>query len=320
MPAFASTHVDSVLTRFSRQYPLGTALVQDLLFPRVPVSKETGLFFRYDKGDQARIPYTKRQIRSESRTVDWRVDTDTYACEEYALNDLIDDREYGQADTPLNLQRDTVMNLQRLMVLDREKRVHGLATDAAVITKNVTLTGTNQWRDAGAEGTTATPLADFEARAEAVRADTGVRPNTVVFGMQAWLAWSKTSDVMDRIITPGGPWGSPTITTDVARILLAPYGVTTVRVADQIENTAGFGATDSFSDIWTDVVGLYYITPTPGVKTVSFGYSFWSKAWQVRRARLETQHSDWFEPSYVVDEKVIAADVAALIIDVSDGS
>lgn len=320
MPAFASTHVDSVLTRFSRQYPLGSALVQDLLFPRVSVRKETGVFFRYNKGDQARIPYTKRQIRSESRTVDWRVDTDTYSCEEYALNDLIDDREYPQADSPLNLQRDTIENLQRLMILDREKRVHGLATDAAVITKNVTLAGTNQWRDAGASGATATPLADFEARAEAIRADTGVRPNTAIFGMQAWLAFSKVTEIINRIVTPGGNWGSATITTDQARTLLAPYGITTVRVADQIENTAGFGAADSFSDIWSDEVGLYYITPSPGIKKVSFGYAFWARSWQVRRARDEKKHSDWFEPSCVVDEKVIAADVAALIIDVSDGS
>ncbi|KKL16340.1 hypothetical protein LCGC14_2496600, partial [marine sediment metagenome] len=39
-----------------------------------------------------------------------------------------------------------------------------------------------------------------------------------------------------------------------------------------------------------------------------------------RRTRVERQHSDWFEPSYVADEKLVAADVGYLIIDVSDGS
>lgn len=320
MPDFASTHVDSIMSNFVRRYPLPVGMVADIVMPAVNVSKESGVFFRYDKGDTARVPFTKRQIRSESRTVDWRVDTDSYKCEEYALNDLIDDREYTQADKPLDLRRDTVENLQRLLRLDREKRVYALATDAAVITKNTTLAGTNQWRDAGASGATATPLFDFEAGSESVRVDTGVRPNLAIFGMQAWLAFQKTAQVLDRIVTPGGAWGSPTITTDTARTLLAPYGVTRVIVADGIENTAGFGVTDSFSDVWKDEVGLYYVTPSPGIRKVSFGFTFWSRQWQVKRSRVERQHSDWFEPSYVADEKVVAADVAYLISDVSDGS
>jgi hypothetical protein len=320
MPTFDSTHVDAVLTNFSRQYPLPQGMVADSILPRVNVSKESGIYFRYNKGDQARIPYTKRQLRSESRRVDWRVDTDSYKCEEYALNDLIDEREYNQADAPLDLQRDTIENLQRLMRLDREKRVHNLVTNASVVTKNTTLTGTNQWRDAGASGSTATPLFDIEAGSEAVRGDTGVRPNMAIFGMSAWLAFTKVTQILDRIVTPGGNWGSPTITTDTARTLLAPYGITSVMVTDGIENTAGYGVTDSFSDIWTDEVLLAYVTPAPGIKKVSFGYTFWSRSWQVRRSRIETQHSDWFEPSYVVDEKIVAADVAYLIQDVSDGS
>ncbi|MCH8030394.1 MAG: BamA/TamA family outer membrane protein [Bacteroidetes bacterium] len=181
MPEFNTTHVDAVLTNISRQYPLPQGMVGPTILPMVTVSKESGVFYRYNKGDQARIPFTKRQIRSESRRSTWGVDTDSYRCEEYALNDLIDEREYQQADTPLNLQRDTVENLQRLMRLDREKRIHDLVTDAAVITKNTTLTGTAQWTHrnfwGGARSFTASlngqtgigavgsyPLVDYEAR------------------------------------------------------------------------------------------------------------------------------------------------------------
>ena len=320
MPEFSSTHVDAVLTRISRQYPLGTGQIADRILPKVSVGKESGIFFRYNKGDQARIPYTKRQLKSESRTVDWRVDTDSYQCEEYALNDLIDDREYKQADRPLNLQRDAVENLQKLMVLDREKRVHDLVTDTGTVTKNDTLTGTNQWRDAGASGSTATPLDDIELGSEEIRADTGVRPNLAVFGMAALLAFQKTTQVVDKITTPGGPWGSPTITTAQVRTLLAPYGITEVVISDMIENSGGFGVADSFADLWIDEVLLAYVTPSPGIKKVSFGYTFEAQPWKVRRARVERQHSDWFEPSYVADEKIVAADVAYLIKDVSDGS
>jgi len=318
MPKFASMHVDAILTRFSRQYPLQGGFVGMSIMPEVSVSKESGVYFRYDKGDQARIPYTKRQLRSESRRVEWKVDTASYTCEEYALNDLIDEREYQQADTPLNLQRDTIENLQRLLSLDREKRIYDLVSSTANLTKNTTLTGTNQWRDASASGTTATPLEDVETGMESIRSDTGVKPNLAVFGQAAWLAFVKTDEVHDRIITPGGNWGSPTIGTDQARTLLAPYGVTQVLVADTIRNTAGFGVTDSFSDVWSDEVLLAYVNPRPSTKSVSLGYSFVSRAWQVRRAEVATQHSDWFEPSYVADEKLIAVDVGYLIKDVSD--
>lgn len=320
MPEFNTTHVDGVLTNFSRQYALGSVRVAETIFPVLKVGKESGLFFRYDKGDMARIPYTKRQLRSESRRVDWRVDTDSYTCEEYALNDLIDEREYQQADTPLNLQTDTVANLQRLMMLDSEKRSHDLAMDEAVVTKNTTLSGTAQWRDAGTSGSTSEPIQDFETGSEEVRADTGARPNLAVFGMEAWLNFAKNTQIVDKITTPGGNWGSPTITVDHARTLLAPYGITSVLVPDLIENTAGMGVADSFSDVWGDEVGLFFVNPTPGLRSVTFGLTFRSRAWQVRRTRIEIQHSDWFEPSYVQDEKIIAADVGYIINDTGDGT
>lgn len=320
MPSFASTHVDALLSNISLQYPMGTGMVADKILPRVMVSKESGIYFKYDKGDQNRLPYTKRQLRSESRQATWRVTTDSYRCEEYALNDLIDEREYQQADSPLDLQRDTIENLQRLMVLDRENRVHDLVTNAAVVTKNTTLVGTAQWRDAGTSGSTSAPLTDFEVASEAVRADTGVRPNTAIFGMAAWLAFYKNAQIIDRIITPGGPWGTPNITPSVAQTLLSIYGITDVVVADTIVNSGGMGVADSFADIWSDEVLLAYVTPAPGLKKVSFGYTFMSRNWQVRRDVITRQHSDWIEPSYVADEKIIAADVAYLIQDVSDGS
>jgi hypothetical protein len=320
MPDFDSTHVDSLLTNIAVQYPLPQGMVGDIIFPRVPVSKESGIYFRYNKGDRARIPFTLRALKSESRRVGWRVDTDSYKCEEYALHDLIDDREYQQADAPLDLQRDTIENLQNLLRLDKEKRIQALATDTGVVTKNNTLTGTDQWRDAGTSGSTSDPVGDFEVASEAIRADTGVRPNVAIFGMEAWLAFHKNQTIVDKIVTPGGSWGSPTITTEHARTLLAPYGITRVVVADSIENTAGYGVTDSFSDIWTDEVFIAYIEPRPGIKKVSFGYTFMSRDWQVRRARAEREHSDWFEPSYVSDEKIVAADVGYVLADVSDGT
>jgi hypothetical protein len=138
--------------------------------------------------------------------------------------------------------------------------------------------------------------------------------------MAAWLAWAKTTDVFNRIVTPGGAWGSPTITTDVARTLLAPYGITNVIVADTIQNTGNLGGADSFVDIWPDTVLVAYITPSPGIKKVSFGYSFFSRGWEVRREVITRQHSDWIEPSYVCDEKLVAPDLGYLILDVSDGT
>lgn len=320
MPVFATTHVDALLTNIAVQYPMGTGMVADKILPRVQVSKESGIFFKYDKGDANRRAYTKRQIRSESRSVTWRVTTDSYRAEEYALNDLIDEREYQQADAPLNLQRDTIENLQRLLILDREIRVHDLVTDTAVVTKNDTLTGTAQWRDAGTSGSTSSPLADFEVASETIRQDTGVRPNLAVFGQAAWLAFYKNAEIINRIITPGGPWGTPNITPAVASTLLGLFGIQDVLVTDTVVNSAGMGVADSFSDIWTDEVLIAYVTPSPGIKKVSFGYTFMSRNWQVRRETITRQHSDWFEPSYVADEKIVAADVAYLLKDVSDGT
>src|SRR5690554_4977652 len=125
MPEPNDVHVDQVLTGMSVQYKNASFIANQVL-PIVSVKKESDKYFVYDKRDRFAVPNTLRAPKTESKQASWNVDTDTYACEEHALNDLIDDREYANADKPLDVKRDTIENLTDLLLLSQEKRVADL--------------------------------------------------------------------------------------------------------------------------------------------------------------------------------------------------
>ena len=102
MPELANVHTDAILSNISQKYS-NAAYVGLQLLPVVPVKKESDKYYKYNsKADRFRIPQTLRAPKTESKTVDWKVTTGTYQCEEHALNDLIDDRERDNADSFLS--------------------------------------------------------------------------------------------------------------------------------------------------------------------------------------------------------------------------
>ncbi|RXG64276.1 hypothetical protein ES695_13325, partial [Candidatus Atribacteria bacterium 1244-E10-H5-B2] len=89
MPEPENVHIDKVLTNVSVMYR-NAAYVGTQIMPIVPVKKKSDIYYIYDsKADRFRVPFTLRAPKTESRTVDWKVTTDGYVCDEHALNDLI---------------------------------------------------------------------------------------------------------------------------------------------------------------------------------------------------------------------------------------
>jgi len=123
MPELENVHIDQILTNISIQYR-NAAYVGTQIMPIVPVKKKSDIYYIYDsKADRFRVPFTLRAPKTESRTVDWKVTTDGYVCDEHALNDLIDDIERDNADKPLNLEVDTVEFLTDIVTLGLEMRI-----------------------------------------------------------------------------------------------------------------------------------------------------------------------------------------------------
>jgi len=294
MPELNNVHTDAILSNISIQYK-NAAYVGLQLMPVVPVKKESDLYYIYNsKADRFRIPETLRAPKTESKTVDWKVTTGTYSCKEHALNDLIDDRERNNADSPLNLEVDTVEFLTDIIELAQEKRIADLLTGASMVNG---ATITVKWEDY----VNSDPIADIETGKQDVHSRIFRSPNTLLLGKQVYDKLVHHPDILDRI-----KYVQKGIVT--ADLMASVFGVDKVIVGEAGYNTKKEGQTAVYGYLWGKYAILAYIEPRPGIKKYSLGYTFKVGKNVTRRARMETKHSDWFEPSMIVDEKLVSVD------------
>lgn len=291
MPELENVHTDAILTNISVMYR-NAAYVGTRLMPIVPVKKESDKYYIYDsKGSRFRVPDTLRAPKTESKTVDWKTTSDTYSCDEHALNDLIDDRDRDNADKPLNLEVDTVEFLTDILLLGLEMRIKTVVL--AALAAHVPETKWNVYADSD-------PISDIEAGKSAIHEVIFKDPNLLLLGRPVYDQLKHHPDILDRIkyvqkgvVTP--------------ELMASVFEVDKVIVGNAGYNTAKEGKTADYDYLWGKNAILAYVEPRPGLKKYSLGYVFQSKAFKTRRARIELKHSDWFEPSMIEDEKIICA-------------
>ena len=299
MPEVENVHVDAILSNISIQYR-NAAYVGSLLMPVVPVKKRSDIYYKYDsKADRFRIPETLRAPKTDSKTVGWKVTTEGYVTNEYALNDLIDDIERDNADKPLNMELDTVEFLTDIILLSQEKRYVDLLT-GSLMTHNTTITV--KWEDY----TNSSPILDIKAGKQNVHSRIFRDPNTLLLGKQVYDVLENHPDILERI-----KYVQKGVVT--AELMASVFGVDKVIVGGAGYNTKKEGQTAIYDYLWGKIALLAYVEPRPGLKKFSLGYTFESQPFKTRRARLETKHSDWFEPSKACVEKLVSVDCSYLM-------
>ena len=300
MPNVSDVHVDAILTNVSLAYR-NQAFVGQRLLPVVPVKKESDKYYKYGK-ERFRAPDAIRAPKTAAKEIDWAVSTANYSAEEYALAQPIDDRERDNADSPLNIETDTTEVLTDNLLLGQEKRIATLVTNTANIPQNITLAGVSQWSDA----VNSDPVADVTTARQTVLDATGLVPNAMVLPFKVLNKLKLHQDIIDRV--KYSQLG--VITLD---LLKAIFEVDEILLAGAKVESAAEGQASSLSDVWGKDVVLAYVAPRPGIKTLSLGFTFQPRGFQIRRWREEKRHSDLFEASHVVDERLVAPDCAYLI-------
>jgi len=82
-----------------------------------------------------------------------------------------------------------------------------------------------------------------------------------------------------------------------------------------VKNTANLAQSESLSDVWDDTVIMAYINPSPGLKRITWGYTFQSRGWQVKKWREEARAADIIETGVIRDAEIICTDCAYKITD-----
>ena len=321
-PTQSDLHVNVPLTNVSIAYmQSANTYIADKVFPKVPVRKQSDLYWKYSKSDWRRTDVARRAPGTESPGVGWNFDTDSYFAHVYAVHKDIDDQLRANADSNFNMDRDATEFVTNQLLLKRDLDWNGTYFKSGVW--NTDLAGGTdfgQWSDAGSD-----PIGDVAQYVVDFRRETGFAPNIMILGAEVMKALKQHPDIIDRIkYTQRG-----IVTEDLIATL---FGVeqlytsyATVAAGPQLPDARTQDAAASYDFITNAKSALMLYAPsTPSLMTPSAGYTFtWSgylggnsQGIRVKRFRMENIASDRIEAECTYDMKVVCPDLGIYLSDV----
>lgn len=297
--------IDPILTTAAQGYKNAT-MVGHVLFPEVPVDQRGGKIVSFGKED-FRLYATGRTPGTNTRRVQYGYSGAPFALEQHALEGMVPFELMQEANQVpgIDMAMVAVNKTQNIIELRTEKARADLATNAAnyASPNKVTLSGTSQWSDYTG---TSNPSKDIEAAKEAVRAQIGRRPNTVVISAKVFSALKLHPSIIDRIKFTG----RDIVTTE---LLASLWDVATVVVGDAVyEDAAGV-----LQDVWGKSVVVAY-TEVGALRDMglpSYGYTYRLRGFPAVESPYQDRNAkSWVYP--VTDElsPVIAGASAGYLI------
>lgn len=253
------------LTNFSLAYKSPRTVNMEIL-PFFPVKKDTGKIFSYG-ADNLIVVNALRAQNARSNEVGHTLQLlDHYNLKDHVLHTFVDREEKENADAAIKPKEDATAFVLDRIDLIRETSLASVMSDAAILTQNVTLAGTDQWSDY----TNSDPIDDMQTGIDAVFNATGLEPNTLFFSREVMMTLIHHPK-LQALAT-----GAVVVTADVVMQLLKkqfPF-IEKVIVASAIQNTAGEGQTKSLSGVWGKNAWVLYIAKKPGLRTRTFGWTY----------------------------------------------
>ena len=291
---------DPVLTQVAIGYrPQGA--IAERLMPTLPVNQSSGKIVKFGR-ESFRPENARRGVGSESRRVDWSVDSISYSCEEYSLEIAVDDRIVQNSQNPIDPLTSATQQLVDMLTLAAEIRAKDAIVNA-LTSAGYTTTPTTKWDQANS-----TPITDMKNAIAAVQARIGVRPTTVAMSRRVWDALVEHSQVADRL-----KFTTPNFTVD---ILARWLDIREIVVGEMLYNTAVEGATESLSYVWGDTVVIAYVPTRVAINEPAFAYRPTVRNFAVERYRDEPAVSTVIRVRHEVAEVVTAPDAGHALTDV----
>lgn len=314
-PAISQVHVDAILTNISVAYmQKAENFIADKVFPVVPVDKKSDKYYTYTKNDWFRDEAQRRAPGTESAGGGYTLSTDSYNADVWAFHKDVDDQTLANSDAPLSPMREASEFVTSRLMLRREIQFVSDFLTTSVWGKDLTgvasgeSAGTSfrQWSDYA----NSDPIEDMEYAMEYVLSTTGLLPNTLVIGYQAWRKLRNHPDIIDRY--------KYTTSSVITEDMVAPlFGVKRILVAKSVKATNNEGAAGAYSFAVGKQATLLHVAENPGLMTPSAGYIF---AWKgvsgglgatvgTSQFRMEPLKATRVEAEVAWDNKVVATDL-----------
>ncbi|MCB2188821.1 MAG: hypothetical protein KQJ78_20570 [Deltaproteobacteria bacterium] len=202
-----------------------------------------------------KLPDTHRTARAGYARSDWQFSDDTYSCQEYGFEEVIDDSErnmYEGIYSELDIEAISAMRAMDILLRGQEKRIADMVFNTSNLTAHAV---TTEWSTTA----TASPITDVRTGKEAVRKACGLEPNILVIAKAVFDNLVMCAQIAERV-----QYTTPVEMMDEEaqrRLLSQALGVQ-VRVGNAIYDAAKKGQDLSATDIWDDEYALLARVPT----------------------------------------------------------
>lgn len=264
-PQIRSQYVDVPLTNYS--YEVAPAdLISDVLAPVLPVTKDTGIFYKYGQedfdvsGTDVRAPGTESSIEQYSLT------SSTYGplVDHSRKMKIPVEQQRNQMD-PLDAVRDATRKVVRRAKLFKEADLYSKISDTSVITQYSTPTYT--WDNFDNSDIASDFSAAFDQLMKTIQKDRSQL--SVVLSYPVWTKMRHHPQIIEFF--KYGNNGAPIITADMFREFL---GVKEVLLANAVKNTSAEGASPVTTDyIFGKDAWVMYRESSPSLYSVSGLYT-----------------------------------------------
>lgn len=300
-----SLYVSKLLTDVSTAYN-NENYISEKVFPIVQVKKDTAKIAVYDMAN-LRIEDSERAPGSKANEVDHKVSiSDHYTLVEHALQEIVPDEHKEQADKPIRPMIDATENITDKLWVEKEKELADFITSGTNITKNTTLSGTDQWSDYA----NSDPIGDVSTGRESVRTYSGKKANSLIMAHDVFIKLVDHPDVTDRL-----KYSRTADFKSLASALGPIFDLQNILVGDAQYNSAKQGSTDVLADIWSKDVVIAYVDPRPNLKSRSLGFTYQMKAPRAVDTWREIERKgDWVRVTDKYDQKLVDNTCGYLII------
>ena len=312
-PKITSGRVDPQLTNVLLAYT-NAEFIADQILPVVPNLKDaTGKIAQMGNA-HLRTYSTKRSLWDESEhRINFSINNDnTYSIDYYDLSAYVPDRLQDQLQAPFDARNAAQMTLMDSMKLQREIALATLMTSTAVLTNNVTLTGSDQYSDE----TSSDPQTDFDTARDSVQSKIGREANAVYMSRGVVNALRRHPWFIEiaKANLSGGKGGALSVSAFV-ETLKAWYELDYVFIGKTIKLTSQEGQTETKGAVWGNDVVFFYRPTSPSLFTPSFGYSFQlaGQVLQTRVRRAPEDKGDIVEVLWAYQDNIIDTNAAYLI-------
>ena len=320
-PSQADLHVNAPLTNVSVAYIQNSKeYIATKVFPKVPVKKQSDLYWKYSKSDWRRSDVKKRAPSTESPGVGYKMDTDTYFAHVYAVHKDVDDQVRANADSNFRVDSDATKFVTNQLLLKRD------------IDWSETFFAPNVW-DSEKTGVASAPTGDQFLQWNDDASDpidnigdwvidfkelTGFTPNTMVIGAHVLKSLKNHPDIIDRIkYTQRGIISEELLASlfNVDRLMTA---TATKATSPEINDARDQDAAATYSFVHNSKSFLLAYSPkSPSLMTPAAGYTFtWDgyaagngEGVRIKNYRQERIASDRVEGEMTYDMKVVSPDM-----------